>query len=231
MAQQNYDQIMQWLSAYEGGYVNHPKDPGGATMRGVTQRVYDAYRRNIGRPLRPVKQMTNPEHDAIYRQQYWNPVFGDRLPSGVDAAIFDFAVNSGTSRAVKYTQKIVGATADGVMGNMTLAAIKDYCEKKSAAELCGALCEARLAFMKRLSTWSTFGKGWQRRVMGDKMGVQHGDVGVIDRSIALTRGGGASIPLPKRQSEGKATGSPSALRTIIQIILSLFGGRSVAQGV
>lgn len=196
---------MRWLEGYEGGYVNHPQDPGGATMRGVTQRVYDAFRRATGLPTQAVRLLTDAEHHAIYIRQYWNPIWGDQLPDGVDGAVFDYAVNSGPARAVRDLQRIVGTKADGVMGLMTFSAVKEWVAKRSAAELVVALCEARMRFLRGLKTFATFGRGWTRRVVGDKPGVQDGDIGVVDRCVKLSRGFKEdAIPAPKRPAPGKA---------------------------
>ena len=92
----------------EGGFSNHPKDPGGATMRGVTQRVYDAYRINKGEYKQSVGRISDFEVRDIFKRQYWDAVKADELPAGVDYAVFDFAINSGPSRAVKELQRIVG---------------------------------------------------------------------------------------------------------------------------
>lgn len=154
----NYDASLAATLKYEGGYSNHPRDPGGATMRGVTQRVYDAWRRKNGLAPRPVRQLAQSELEAIYRRDYWDRCRCDDLPSGVDLAVFDFAVNSGPARAIKYLQGVVGVTQDGVIGPHTIAAAE-------AMPDCGVkLCDARLAFMKRLGTWSTFGRGWSDRM-------------------------------------------------------------------
>jgi lysozyme family protein len=159
MAASNYARCLKTTLRYEGGYVNHPKDPGGATNKGVTQAVYDAWRVQHAQPKRSVRSITDEEVAAIYRRKYWDAVKGDDLPVGVDMAVFDFAVNSGVSRAVKYLQQIVGVQADGVMGPKTLAAVK-----ASKSDVAAELNANRLAFMRRLSTWSTFGRGWSARM-------------------------------------------------------------------
>jgi len=188
-----FQQAMDWLAGYEGGFVNHPKDPGGATMRGVTQRVYDAYMKSKGLYPRSVKHLTDKEHDAIYREQYWLPIKGDELPNGVAAALFDYGVNSGTSRAVKTLQRIVGASPDGVVGLHTLAKVNDYVKRYGQAQLIKKLSMERLAFVKRLKTWPTFGKGWQRRI-----------VGVRDRAIWLAQQPHMTQPRPTDAAPGKA---------------------------
>ena len=115
---QNQAVVLDWIGLSEGGYVNHPKDPGGATDRGITQRTYDAWNRLHGRPLRPVRGISKDEANAILVSQYFAPVKFDQLPSGLDYAVVDFAVNSGTSRAAKELQKLLGVAADGIIGNL-----------------------------------------------------------------------------------------------------------------
>ena len=157
---ENYAKSLAAVLAHEGGWSDHPLDKGGATMRGVTQAVYDAFRETRGLPLRSVRYITDSEVGIIYANQYWNKVKADDLPSGIDYAVFDFAVNSGPSRAIKYLQMCLGVSADGVIGPVTMAAAKQA-EPRYVIML---LCDKRLAFLKSLSTWPTFGKGWARRV-------------------------------------------------------------------
>ena len=217
---QNYLIIQPWVLAYEGGFVNHPKDPGGATNQGVTQRTYDAYRRRIGHATQSVRLMDNVERDTIYRVQYWDAIKCDDLPSGVDAAVYDFAVNSGPSRAAKYLQKIVGVKQDGVIGLQTLDAVT----RMDSTQVIGRLCVDRIAFLRGLRTWPTFGKGWMRRVMGEIDGVQDGDTGIIDRATRLARGS-ALIPKPKVISDGagKRVGD-DASSFWARLIAMIFGG-------
>ncbi|MCO4316355.1 glycoside hydrolase family 108 protein [Phyllobacterium sp. 21LDTY02-6] len=150
---------------HEGGYSNHPKDPGGATMWGVTQRVYDNYRKSQGKKPQPVKKINAAERDAIYRNLYWNPIKGDRLPAGIDYAVFDGAVNSGVSQSVKWVQRALGnaynGSIDGIMGDLTVKAVLAYPDHDA---LIARILDRRLAFLKALRTWSTFGRGWSNRV-------------------------------------------------------------------
>jgi len=146
------DQVLK----YEGGRVDDPRDPGGRTAYGVTQRVYDAWRVKHGQPKVDVFNIARSEIEAIYRQEYWDKVRGDDLPAGVDLAVFDYAVNSGVSRAVKHLQAVVGVREDGEIGPATLQAVRAYVGL--------ALCDRRLSFLKGLGTWATFGKGWGSRV-------------------------------------------------------------------
>src|SRR4051812_20123609 len=103
MASGNFAKLLKPLLGIEAGVSDRPlsADPGGLTNHGVTQKVYDAYRASLGQPLQSVKRITNAEVTAIYQEQFWTPIRGDDLPSGVDWAVFDFAVNSGPGRAVK----------------------------------------------------------------------------------------------------------------------------------
>lgn len=158
--QHNFEKCLELVLEHEGGYVNHPRDPGGATNKGVTQAVYDRYRRSRGRSKQSVKFLETGELEAIYKLQYWDAVQGDLLPSGLDYAVFDFAVNSGVGRASKYLQGVLGVKQDGHIGAMTLGAITDV------RKTINALCDWRMSFLRRLGTFATFGKGWTRRVEG-----------------------------------------------------------------
>ncbi len=156
----NFEKALAYVLEHEGGYVNHPRDPGGATNKGVTQAVYDSYRKMRGRGQQSVKFITDEELRAIYKFQYWDKVQADHLPSGVDYAVFDFAVNSGVGRASKYLQAVVGVPQDGQIGARTIAAID------SPVRVINALCDRRMGFLRNLKTFLTFGRGWTRRVQG-----------------------------------------------------------------
>lgn len=172
----NFNASLAHVLEHEGGYVNNPKDPGGETNKGVTKAVYEAYRRRKGHSRQSVRHITDVEIQDIYKAQYWDRVEGDRLPAGVDYAVFDYAVNSGTGRAETEIQRVVGVTADGQIGMVTLDAVG----KADPIQLVNKLCDRRLAFMKRIKhrktkelLWTTFGKGWSRRVAGvRKHGVE-----------------------------------------------------------
>ncbi len=224
---QNYLIIQPWILAYEGGFVNHPKDPGGATNQGITQRTYDAYRRRIGHATQSVRLIDNVERDTIYRVQYWDAIRGDDLPIGVDAAVYDFAVNSGPSRAAKFLQRIVGVKQDGVIGLQTLDAVA----RMDSTQVIGQLCVDRMAFLRVARNpktgallWPDFGTGWTRRVMGNADGVQDSDTGIIDRATRLARGS-ALIPKPvvKPDGAGKRTGE-DAHSFWARLIAMIFGG-------
>lgn len=156
---ENWEQAFKLTLAHEGGYVNHPKDPGGRTNLGVTQRAWETY---IGSPVTEsdMRRLTPEVVKPFYKRLYWDRIRGDELPSGVDFAAYDYAVNSGVFRASKALQEIAGVPTDGIVGRITVEALR-HCD---AAEVVDALCMIRLSFLKGLSTWKTFGKGWDIRV-------------------------------------------------------------------
>ena len=154
----NFEKSLALVLKHEGGFVNDPHDKGGATNKGVTQAVYDGYRRIRGRGPQSVKFISTEEIRAIYKLQYWDKVHGDYLPSGLDYAMFDFAVNSGVGRASKYLQAVLGVPQDGVIGARTLGAID------SGVRVINALCDRRMGFLRNIDTFWRFGKGWTRRV-------------------------------------------------------------------
>lgn len=157
---ENLETALKHVLVHEGGFVNHKDDPGGATNRGVTQRVYDAYRDRQGQSRRSVRAITAEEVADIYKRQYWDAIRGDDLPSGLDYAAFDYAVNSGPRRAAQDLQRELGVAVDGVIGNVTLAGVA----KADVYDLIDRLCARRMRFLKGLKHWPTFGKGWTRRV-------------------------------------------------------------------
>jgi lysozyme family protein len=157
-AQTPFDRALAAVLIHEGGYSNNPRDPGGATNKGITQRVYDDWRRGQGAQPRSVQMIADAEVAAIYKQNYWDKVRGDDLPAGVGYAVFDFAVNSGVSRAAKFLQAAVGVAQDGVIGPATVAAAA--AAPRTAIEM---LMDARLAFLRGLETFDTFGRGWTTR--------------------------------------------------------------------
>lgn len=165
MAVSRETQSLDLVLVHEGGYSNHPQDPGGATMKGVTQRVYDGYRQRKGLAKRPVKGIQKNELLEIYDRQYWDPIKGDQLPDGVDYVVFDGAVNSGVSQSGKWLQRALGplykGAVDGNIGEGTLGALAQVTNMDN---LIDRICDQRLKFLRSLKTWKTFGGGWSRRV-------------------------------------------------------------------
>lgn len=144
---------------HEGGWVDNPKDPGGETNMGITKRVWEEW---VGHPVPAgaLKKLTVADVEPIYRKKYWDAIKGDQLPLGVDYVVFDYAVNSGVTRAVRQLQNCVGTEADGLIGPKTLAAASS----KNSVDLCNCMCDNRLAFLKTLPIWPNFSKGWSRRI-------------------------------------------------------------------
>lgn len=159
----NFERSLAFVLEHEGGYVDHPKDPGGATNKGITIATYRRYIKRDG-TKEDLKRLTTEQAGIVYKKQYWDKVRGDDLPDGLDYAVFDFAVNSGPGRAAKFLQKIVGATQDGQIGKLTLLAVA--ASPKSTPQLIEELCADRLAFLKRLKHWPSFKNGWTARITG-----------------------------------------------------------------
>jgi lysozyme family protein len=160
----NFDQCLAWLLAHEGGFVNHPDDPGGMTNKGITARVYsqwlaDAMDVDAEITEEVMRNIPDAHVEYIYRQEYWNRVAGDKLPAGLDWFVFDWAVNSGVGRSARTLQKIIGVTADGGIGPQTLAAVASH----DPDVLIEDMYHRRQAFYERLKTFETFGAGWTRR--------------------------------------------------------------------
>jgi len=156
----NFFKSLEMVLHHEGGFVDHKDDPGGATNKGITHKTYADF---LGRPLEDVSELKNIPKDhvqLIYKKGYWDKVRGDELPNGVDFCVFDWAVNSGPGRAAKALQKTVMVLQDGAIGPRTLEAVSEY----SPTEIIEKITETRIEFYKGLSTYSTFGKGWLKRV-------------------------------------------------------------------
>lgn len=171
MTAANWPFCLDKILASEGGKVDDPQDPGGRTNKGVTQRVYSAWRQSIGLKPRDVYLMAQTECDAIYYEQYWTPICGNALPSGLDYAVVDYAVNSGIARAAMALQSLVGVAADGKIGPLTLTAVA--VAGASTTDLIDRLCANRLNFLQRLSTWPRFGTGWTNRVKAVRTAALH----------------------------------------------------------
>ncbi len=154
----NFDECLKIILHHEGGYVNHPKDPGGETNLGVTKRVYQEWG-----GTKDMKDLTEEDVAPIYKKNYWDRCKCDYLPSGLDLAVFDWAVNSGTGRAAKKLQKMIGTVADGGIGPNTLKTLDEYIQVQGIEKVIEEYRDVRQAFYESLKTFSTFGKGWTRR--------------------------------------------------------------------
>jgi lysozyme family protein len=144
---------------HEGGWSNHPSDPGGMTNLGVTKRAWEDY---VGRTVSEgeMRALTPDIVTSFYEDRYWHKIKGDELPVGVGYCVFDACVNSGPKRAIMFLQAALGTAQDGVLGPVTLKAAQTTDPK----DLIEDYSNVRLTFLKSLPTWGTFGKGWERRV-------------------------------------------------------------------
>ena len=159
MTAANFAASLSAVLKHEGGYVDHPSDPGGATNLGITRATLATWR---GRAVSKaeVKALTKAEAGKIYKAKFWDTVGGDALPAGLDFAVFDYSVNSGPSRSARALQAVVGVRQDGKIGPLTLANVNT----KDPKALISAFCKRRMSFLERLKTFRVFGRGWTRRV-------------------------------------------------------------------
>lgn len=212
----NWPKAIGWIGLSEGGYVDHPNDPGGATNHGITRKTLARWRgvrpwRKL--PKSEVKALTKQEAEQILKTQYWDLVGGDKLPSGVDYCIADYATNSGPARAAKELQRCLNQMGsairvDGLVGTETIDAVNALVPQE-AKRLVRLVCERRMHFLQGLKTFKTFGKGWTRRVMGNQWDAQANDIGVIDRATYMV----GEIPIesiqsPKPHHNGGAKAEP-----------------------
>lgn len=159
MAKGTFLNVLPYVFGEEGGYVNHPADPGGHTNMGITLATLSAWMgtKASAADIRNLSQKTAAD---IYKKNYWDKIAGDVLPAGIDYAVFDFAINSGPARAAKALQKIAGTTQDGIIGDQTLSALN----LRDPASVINNLCDLRQDWLQTLSAFKTFGKGWTARV-------------------------------------------------------------------
>lgn len=162
MAKANFDVIMKQVLGIEGGIADRPlkDDPGGLTNLGVTQKLYDLWRTKQNLPLKSVREITSQQAVAIGRSEFWNPIQGDKLPSGVDFAVFDYAFNSGVAQAVKDLQRVLGVVVDGIVGIATLEALA----VTEHGMVIDQYMARRWAFMTKLRNFGANKNGWKARV-------------------------------------------------------------------
>jgi lysozyme family protein len=146
----------------EGGYVDNPSDPGGKTNLGVTAAVWRDWKRLPTMPSEfVIRSLTPRDVEPLYKLRYWGAVNGDRLPPGLDYAVFDYGVNSGPGQSARVLQRLLAITDDGKVGPGTLAAIVGFADMERLVAL---LCAARMGYLKALPGWETFGDGWSERI-------------------------------------------------------------------
>lgn len=158
----NFDTAFDLLIGHEGDYTNNRMDPGGETRFGITRKV--ALQEGYGGDMYTLPRDFAKE---VYRRKYWDAVKADSLPEALRFAVFDAAVNSGVSQAVKWLQRAVDVVDDGVLGPMTLQAAQRSNGLRTAVKVNGL----RLDFMTSLPTWGSFGRGWARRIAANLQGL------------------------------------------------------------
>lgn len=154
----NFDDAFDRLIGHEGGYSNNPRDPGGETMWGVTERVARAHGYTG-----PMGMLSRERAKNIAKVAYWDRIQADKYDGAIGFQVFDAAYNHGIENAVRFLQRAVGVADDGLIGPITLAAI----QRMTVTDVLSRFNAERLEFYTKLSTWDTFGKGWARRIAGN----------------------------------------------------------------
>jgi lysozyme family protein len=208
-----FEQCLAITLRHEGGWADHPRDPGGATMKGITIGTFAQWK---GRQVTKdeLRNISDDDVRAIYRRKYWDKVSADSLPPGLDLVAFDGAVNSGPARGARWVQSALGVEQDGKIGPATIAAahVEDVTRAINAA------CDARLAFVRRLSTWDAFGRGWQRRI--DDVRAQ---------ALRMTYARPDSHPLasnPVVDSQRPVSDTQSLMARVLRALARIFGGKA-----
>lgn len=155
-----FNQALQIILSWEGGYVNHAKDPGGATKFGITQKTLSQWR-NTKVSVQDVQNLTMQEAGEIYKVEYWLPAYCHKLPGAIALAVFDCAVNQGVSRAKRLLQRALGVKVDGSIGPITLAAAINADEEQLLLEF----MSLRLMHYTSLKNFVVFGRGWTNRAL------------------------------------------------------------------
>jgi lysozyme family protein len=153
----NFKECLDLVLKSEGGWVNHPSDPGGETNLGVTKRVWEEY---VGHPVESLKNLTKEDVAPLYEQKYWRPCYGEVLPRGLDFVVFSMGINAGTGRSIKLLQLSIGCVPDGVIGPTTRGLISN----SNSATLIAKFSESRREYYRSLKNFPIFGKGWLSRV-------------------------------------------------------------------
>lgn len=153
------DILAPFIRSHEGGFANHPKDPGGATNKGVTLKTYQSF--FPGKTVEDLKKITDQEWNHIFKSGFWDKVRADEIhDQSVANLIADWAYNSGVGGAAKEIQKVLGVPVDGIIGPKTIEAINT----REPKELFASLHQARGNYYRGLKNFSTFGKGWMNRL-------------------------------------------------------------------
>lgn len=166
MTTNNFEKCLSLLLKHEGGWVDHPEDPGGATNKGITKKTYESF---LGREVQAseLKNISKKDVEKIYKTLYWNKIAGDELPAGIDYIVFDLCVNGGPRRAIRTLQKALNNTVnwelavDGVLGPKTHSALSHPFIDHN--KIIDRLTREKGKFYRKLKTFNAFGRGWWRR--------------------------------------------------------------------
>ncbi len=203
MAASSYDEALRRLLRHEGGYSDHPADPGGPTKFGITLADVRRYVK-ADATAQDVRALSLAQAERIYRTRYWDVLRCDALPAGVDYAVFDYGVNSGTARAAQVLCALVGRPLAPRVDEAVLRAAA----ARPAGDLVAALCDERLAFLKRLRTWPVFGNGWSRRVAEVRAAALAMAAGAASASAPSSAAAGkAQVPINKAAQRTAAGGA------------------------
>jgi len=158
----DFNTALKIVLKWEGGYVDHPRDPGGATNLGITRAVYEQW---LGRKVTKtaMRKLTHEQVEPIYKEWYWDKLRAEDIPHGLDICVFDFGVNAGVHRSSRYLQRTVGATQDGIIGPLTLKQVNKYVKRNGVAQAIQSFSESRRDYYRSLHHFDTFGKGWLNR--------------------------------------------------------------------
>ncbi len=235
MALGNFSACLPVTLAYEGAWSDHPSDPGGATMKGITIGRYREHYPNATKE--DLRNISAADVQRIYRRDYWDQVRGDDLPYGLDLVTFDFGVNSGPARAARYLQAVLGAAQSGKVDAGTIRAAT-HADGKSTIQ---KLCAKRLSFVQALATFKVFGKGWSRRIADVEakavaMWLARGGTLTADDRKTLNNEADKASKTAANQSKGAATGGAvgggSAIMTDFNwLAVVLIGGLLIAAAV
>lgn len=207
----NFSASLTLVLKHEGGFSDDPRDPGNwtggvlkGTMKGISAKAY---------PKLDIKNLSDNQTAYIYRRDYWDRIKGDELPSGVDYAVFDYAVNSGVRKASMELQRVASVADDGKIGPITLTAVWAMSPEKVVRKL----CSRRIAFLKRLSIWPVYKNGWTRRVND-----------VRDKAISLVKSipvSEAQAPKTSQPAKSKQNALTALLTAIAAILKTIFKTR------
>lgn len=162
MTASNFAACIDFTLDAEGGFADNPRDPGGATNHGITIATLSAW---LGKPatVEDVRDLTEETATEIYRARYWDRVSGDELPAGIDLMVFDFGVNAGPSRSIRRLQQAVNVDDDGIIGPITLGAVRTHFEADADA-LISEIALLQEQYYRSLSSFRVFGHGWLDRL-------------------------------------------------------------------